>query len=247
MRSSIIFPPSLPIPAVSEHALPLNGGGLVPLCLLRFQASDFDVNWFATHALPCPPSITASVRKRQAEYFHGRLAARQALARYGLAHREVGTGAQREPCWPAGIIGSISHNNHYAAAVALRDSEHGAIGIDIETVLDADGANAVARIAVDAGELEWLERQAGAASMELLLTIVFSAKESFYKAAFPAVGHMFDFSGVRVSGLDLADGMLELELRVNLCATLPAGMRRRVFVRMLDDHTVCTSCDWALA
>ncbi|MET0268012.1 MAG: 4'-phosphopantetheinyl transferase superfamily protein [Duganella sp.] len=227
------------------HGLPLSGGGQVPLCLLRFQAKDFDPSWFASHALPCPPSIAASVRKRQAEYFHGRLAARQALARYGLAHIEVTTGAQREPCWPTGIIGSISHNNDYAAAVALRNSEHGAIGIDIETVLDASGAAAVARIALDAGELEWLRRQAGPASMELLLTMVFSAKESFYKAAFPAVGHIFDFSAVRISALDLAEGALELELCVTLCATLPAGMRRRVLVRMLDARTVCTSCDWA--
>lgn len=244
--ASVDTPRTAPLPELQQRQLPLEGGGSATLCLLPYRVDQFDPSAFATHGLSCPPAIARSVAKRQAEYFHGRLAARQALSRYGMGHLEVGTDALRAPCWPPGIIGSISHNGKYAAAVVLRATEHGAIGIDIETVADADAAAALASVAVDATELAWLRSHADAVPLELLLTLVFSAKESFYKAAFPAVRRIFDFSAVRVSALDLQQGHLEFELREVLCPTLLPGMRRRVRLYRLDADTICTSCNWGL-
>lgn len=238
--------PTLPLPDLRQRQLLLEGGGTATLCLLPFRVDRFELSDFAAHGMVCPPVIARSVAKRQAEYLHGRLAARQALSGYGMGHLEVGTGAMREPCWPPGMIGSISHNRDYAAAVALRDTEHGAIGIDIETVVYGDAAQAVANVATDTGELAWLRSQTGTVPLELLLTLVFSAKESFYKAAFPSVRRMFDFNAVRVTALDLPQGTLEFELRAALCPTLLPGMRQRARLYQLDPHTVCTSCDWQL-
>ncbi|WP_244171285.1 hypothetical protein [Xanthomonas populi] len=79
--------------------------------------------------------MARSVRKRQAEYFFGRLAARQALQHQALVvtgtYPYIATGSSREPIWPAQVIGSISHTNQLAAAAAASSgrSHHPADGV----------------------------------------------------------------------------------------------------------------------
>lgn len=109
-----------------------------PLYALAFDAARFQPQAFAAAAIACPDSIARSVRKRQAEFLFGRLAARLALgAALGpvQAQAEIAIGTAREPCWPAGSLGSISHGDGCAAAVALAAGQHQGIGIDLERLL----------------------------------------------------------------------------------------------------------------
>ena len=229
-------------PGRQQLALPLWDLASATCWLIGFDVRHFDHAAFATQNIDCPLAIARSVPKRQAEFFHGRLAARHALAGFGLGHVQVGTGPQREPLWPPGIIGSISHNDRCAAAVALPASGHGGIGIDIETVADAGASAALAGTVVNAAELAYLRSVPAPATLDQLLTIVFAAKESFYKAAFRSVGKFFDFSAVAVRRLDMARGELEFELCDTLCASLRSGTARQVRFAMLDTTTVFTSC-----
>ncbi len=53
-------------------------------------------------------------------------------------------------------------------------------------------------------------------SLQVALTIAFSAKESFYKAAYATVGRIFDFSAVQVKELDARKQRLTLVLNEDL-------------------------------
>ncbi len=123
-----------------------------------------------------------AVARRAREFAAGRACARRALATLGFADFALRVGEQREPLWPAGVIGSITHTEGLCAAVVARTGELAGLG------LDAERAGRVkpelwGRICLPA-ELRWLQglmpsEQPAAA------TLLFAAKEAFYKAQFP--------------------------------------------------------------
>lgn len=226
----------------------LGGAGRpLDLCLVRFDAAAFQFSSFAAAGIACPAAIAASVRKRQAEFFFGRLAARLALRRIDAALGDVtvGIGAAREPAWPAGVAGSITHDGRFAAAVALRGV--GGVGIDVEAVVAGDALQALTAVAVSPGELDYLRTLAGPLPLATLLTLVFSAKESLYKGAFAAVGRFFDFGAARVSCLDLENRTVALTLQEELPAPFCRGSTWIVDVDFVRDDTVVTSFVWERA
>lgn len=166
--------------------------------------------------------VADAVERRRREFAAGRHCARQALAR--LDGREPGAilvGPQREPLWPAGIVGSITHTVGYcAAAVAPATAEVRSFGIDAEPN---------ARLADDLRDL--ICTPAEQAAHQRLRSIggvdpgmlTFSAKESVYKAWFPLVRTWLDFLDVAV---ELApSGRFAVELQRSAPAgALPADL-----------------------
>ena len=181
---------------------------------------------------------------RQADYFYGRLAARHALDSLGAGHYEVGTGASREPLWPLGIIGSISHNHNYAVAVAIHQKAHGGIGIgiDIESVVTPEARTMLQETVLSDGELAYLRKLRASVSLNTLISLVFSAKESFFKASFNIVGKYFDFDAIEVQHMDLTARSIEFVVKVQLAPQLPVGAIRKVQFIMINASTMLTSC-----
>ena len=85
--------------------------GLPPVLLLDFDASRHTPAAFAQAAIACPAEIARSAPKRQAEFLCGRIAAHEAMRRLGIEYwrAPIGIGRSREPLWPHGVAGSISH------------------------------------------------------------------------------------------------------------------------------------------
>lgn len=214
--------------------------GALSLKLARYDAEGFDLGWFQRDGIFCPDTIIRSVPKRQAEYFFGRLCAREALLAAGLPAQQVLSGPAREPVWPANVIGSITHNARFAAAAIAPKTAYAGIGIDIETVPAPPALAALEQGVLSEAELELLRNGAHQAPLPLLITAVFSAKESFFKACYADVGHYFEFDAVNVRTFDLEQGVIELQQNVHLCPQLPAGMRHRIQLGRLTPDTVCT-------
>jgi 4'-phosphopantetheinyl transferase EntD len=76
--------------------------------------------------------VARAVGQRRAEFTTVRTCARIALGRLGLPPAPLLSGPKREPLWPAGVVGSITHCDGYRAAAVARASEVAAIGIDAE-------------------------------------------------------------------------------------------------------------------
>lgn len=134
----------------------------------------------------------AEVRRR--EFVTGRGCARRALAELGAVAGPVGRGAAREPIWPAGVVGSITHCRGYAAAAVAWAASYRSVGIDAEPNEALDGG-VLAQIASEA-ERGHIARLGGAVCWDRLL---FSAKESLYKAWYPLAGRWLGFEDARVS------------------------------------------------
>ncbi len=145
--------------------------------------------------------------KRKAEFIAGRYCAAKCLEQLGINTLVVEMNADRSPQWPAGVCGSISHSRGVAMAVATCSQEVRGIGIDIENELSVDTAKRISSQILNADELA-LYQQVYAKSLdfERFMTMVFSAKESIYKALYPRVQRFFGFDAVSLVSLEKNDG-----------------------------------------
>ncbi|MEG0007023.1 MAG: 4'-phosphopantetheinyl transferase superfamily protein [Aeromonas sp.] len=206
-------------------ALRLPGLAALPVQRIRFDLAAFTPACFTEQGIALPHTLGRAVAKRQGEFLAGRLAARQALRPFGLADQEVAIGEGRAPCWPVGMEGSISHSQLAGAGMALCAVRPGraGLGLDLEAWLSEEQASQLWPGIVD--KEEWERLAAGAATADLSLaeglTLVFSAKESLFKALYPRVGRYFDFLDASWSAM--GGQTLTLTLKTALAPDLPAG------------------------
>lgn len=139
------------------------------------------------------PYVAGAVEKRRREFTAGRSCARQALAGLGIPAVAVLPGPRREPRWPAGVIGSLTHCQGYSAAAVAYRGTVAALGIDAEP--DMPMPEGVLEQVAGMAELEGLSHLPVGVNWGRLL---FSAKESVYKAWYPATGRWLGFEDVHV-------------------------------------------------
>lgn len=126
-----------------------------------------------------------AVPGRRNEFTLGRTAARQALVQLGVEPPSaIMRGENREPLWPRGITGSITHSEGVAIAAVARKTQIAAIGIDLEKSSRKSNIDISAKIALPA-ELDWID------GSETRLMMLFSAKEALFKALYPLFGDYF--------------------------------------------------------
>jgi len=102
-------------------------------------------------------------------------------------------GERGEPLWPKGIVGSITHCGAWAIAAAASSSAAWTIGIDLESTatVPTDG---VARLICHDTERRWVVEKGNYAKR---LVMLFSAKETAFKALYPACRRFIDFKEVK--------------------------------------------------
>lgn len=140
--------------------------------------------------------VERAVPKRVGEFAAGRACARRALEELGVRDFILRVGAHREPLWPAGIAGSITHTAGFCAAVATHTTLVAALGLDAEH-REAVHRRLWRQIATSE-ELSWLQSLASERAQEMA-TLIFSAKEAFYKCQFAVTCEWLNFSDVSVS------------------------------------------------
>lgn len=183
--------------------------------------------WTPTHvpalaAADLPPELMGAAAKRQREFLAGRASASAALAQLGIHSVGVGIAAGGAPVWPPGIVGSISHTNGLAWAAVARERDAAGVGIDAEPVMADDRAARIAPRLATAGELARAAAQSGF-DRAAALTLLFSAKEAFYKCLYPEVRRAFDYLDVRVDSVEIDRGRITLVLAATLTNTWRTG------------------------
>ena len=173
-------------------------------------------------------AVAGAVDRRRHEYATVRACARQALHALGHSHAKwiaIPSGADREPLWPEGYVGSLSHSSQLCcAAVALQSSTQ-SLGIDVECNVEMDSSM------IDAicspAEIDEASRVQAISPNQFSL-LAFSAKEAFYKAYFPLTRHFLDFADVllKLQSGDKSGGTFSISLR----AGLPLSGREGRFV-----------------
>ena len=157
--------------------------------------------------------------KRYKDFSTGRWCARQAMTRLGIAHKPICAGTMREPIWPEGITGSISHTtNYYCAAIS---KEKRSIGVDAQT-LDETLTLDEFTLILTHNEISSIKEQCKKNYYEGL-TIAFSCKESIFKSLYPITKQFFDFKDVFIR-LDFNKFLFTAILLTNLSSEFGVGI-----------------------
>jgi 4'-phosphopantetheinyl transferase EntD len=141
-------------------------------------------------------AVVRAVAKRIHEFAGGRACARAALSQLGYGAIALPVGADRAPRWPRGIAGSITHTDGFCAAVVARTAQMRALGLDAEP--GSSVKPHLWRRICTAEELALLESQDEPTALGTA-TLMFSAKEAFYKCQHALTAQWLGFSDIRVS------------------------------------------------
>ncbi|MEV7727464.1 4'-phosphopantetheinyl transferase superfamily protein [Streptomyces sp. NPDC087917] len=142
--------------------------------------------------------VAGAVAARRAEFTGVRACARAALDRLGVAPAPLLPGPGGAPVWPDGIVGSLTHCRGYRGAAVARAGELRTIGCDAEPdePLPRPGMLDMIALPVERARLRALRLRDPSICWDRLL---FSAKESVYKAWYPLTGRWLDFEEAAVT------------------------------------------------
>lgn len=156
--------------------------------------------------------VARAVRKRRQEFATVRMCARRALAGIGVAPLPLLHGARGAPVWPEAVVGSMTHCAGYRAAAVARSRDILTIGLDAEVnhPLPSRGVLEAVTVAEERAQITSLAIRRPDVCWDRL---VFSAKESVYKAWFPLTGRWLDFDEAEIR-LDPGAGTFTAALRV---------------------------------
>ncbi|MBO3744792.1 4'-phosphopantetheinyl transferase superfamily protein [Streptosporangiaceae bacterium NEAU-GS5] len=135
--------------------------------------------------------VARAVDKRRREFATVRRCARTALADLGFPAAPILRGARGAPTWPSGVVGSMTHCDGYRAAAVAHESAVPTIGLDAEPNEPLpDGVLGMVSLPEEHG---WLKELGAAAPHVRWDRLLFSAKESVYKAWFPLTRRWLGF------------------------------------------------------
>lgn len=136
-------------------------------------------------------SLTVSYDAARDASGAARHVARQLVATLERGRKPIVRSAAGAPLWPAGLVGSLAHDDHFAVAAVARVSSFSALGIDVEPAepLPADVASIV-RMAGDVTD---------GVEESLASRALFSAKEAVYKAVFPRDGIILGYEDIAIN------------------------------------------------
>lgn len=184
-----------------------------------FAPDRFHPDLYRVLNIHAPENLGNWTPKRQAEFLAGRLLARMGQGAIGRRPGSVHMGQDRAPRWPCGVTGSISHSNRHCACIIVPQGS-GDPGIDVETVASGSKLKALQAKAMTDRERAEL---ASAQDPALLATLVFSAKETLFKALYPTVQRFFGFHCAELAAAP-GTAHVSLALTQSLHPNLPRGL-----------------------
>lgn len=158
-----------------------------------------------------PEGLQNAAPIRRSEFIAGRYCAYRAGIALGAEIMDLPASKERAPIWPRGILGSISHSRSMAIACVGRERELRSVGIDTEELVSAETMESIKGTISNPGEALVLEK--GGVSGPIGLTILFSAKESLFKALWPLYQTFFDFKEAGLTSLSLEGGTFSFKVK----------------------------------
>ncbi|MCU7917151.1 MAG: 4'-phosphopantetheinyl transferase superfamily protein [Candidatus Thiodiazotropha sp. (ex Epidulcina cf. delphinae)] len=177
--------------------------------------------------------IEGAVEKRQREFRAGRHAAHAALDRLNAPSAPLLRGEKRQPLWPTGFLGSITHCRDACVAVCAEKGDIVSLGIDVEPLTPLP--EGIARYINTAQEEQFMRRHDS-----LPGRLIFSAKESLYKCYYPLLQHYFGFHSVSLN-IDIPEQRFHFTPTPENHTRFPGSLNFHGSYWVEDDH-LYTGC-----
>ncbi len=174
----------------------------------------FDDLLFAKHQIHCPNELSTSVPKRKCSFFIGRYLAKKIFLALSEPLYCVAIGVHRQPIWPQGWLGSLSHTDNFAMVLLTKDQGKHFVGVDVEHIIQKQEAEEISSSIHSIEEASYLI-DSGITS-DLATSLIFSAKESLFKATYPYIKHYFGFECARITSINRQREEMSIELSENM-------------------------------
>ncbi len=224
----------------SIDAIRLNSQCPFSIYLAEYHIKSFKPELFASESIKPPANFYKCVEKRLAEYLAGRCCAQKALQSLGILGFDILSAEDRSPVWPTKIAGSITHSSRFAAAACTLDFNVG-VGIDIEKVFHAKQLRLEEHIC-SSNEISYLQSLQSKLDINTLFTLVFSAKESLYKALYPTINLFFSFDFIEVISIDLDHSIVTFHVAKNIGNKIISGTQFNCYYQMINNTHCLTYC-----
>lgn len=171
------------------------------LVYCEFNQQYFDMKLFEELSIMLPTQLQSYPTVRQSEFLAGRYAAKVALAAISekLYLEQVAIGERKEPIFPKGLIGTLTHSDTIVMCAVTSSKNLRFVGIDIEPIMTKTDFSGIGGKVYFSRELQLLT--AKGISKEIAATLIFSAKESIFKAFSNQIHHGIDFHRFELSEL----------------------------------------------
>jgi 4'-phosphopantetheinyl transferase EntD len=176
-----------------------------------------------------------AVAGRRALFALGRAAARDALLELGFEAVGVGRGEGGEPLWPDDVVGAISHSQDVAVAIVGHRTDYVGLGVDVEEPARGPTARA-ARLVCRPNEMAWVDPESGTQR----LTMLFSAKEAIFKAAYPIQRVWLGFADAELRWIEERD-VFVAEILKSVGDGYPVGLELQVNCTLGPDWVLSTA------
>ncbi|WP_353667985.1 4'-phosphopantetheinyl transferase superfamily protein [Marinomonas sp. THO17] len=205
----------------NQTTVHLGAHGAACIHHVRFQSGDLIAQNIHPD-IPKPAEYNRWRIKRKETFLAGRMAVRSAQQALGLTHFDVLRGGDGAPIWPSHILGSVSHTENEAIALMIdaRQSSLMGVGVDLEKI--NSGSQLEDESMIGLPEEFRILHSIGFQS-ECARLLLFSLKESVYKALYPSVGQFFDFLDVALEAEQ--EGVFSLLVQRDLSEKIAMGCR----------------------
>src|SRR5690606_28989721 len=168
--------------------------------VLRFSLDGVLEDAFRVYDIPLPRRLVNASDHRRAEYLAGRIGAQKLLQHFDSSLCVPLMADDRAPSWPSSFCGAISHDRDFASAAVIK-MHHGRVGIDIESLSPKIALDTISQRIASAREIDTLANSRDLLS-DHVLPLLFSAKESAYKAFPRDLQQHLDFHSIELREID---------------------------------------------
>ncbi|MEO3990774.1 4'-phosphopantetheinyl transferase family protein [Pseudocitrobacter cyperus] len=204
--------------------------------VLRFAWDGALDDEFRIYDVPLPRRLVNASEQRRAEYLAGRIGAQKLLQNFDISLRAPLMADNRAPSWPSSYRGAISHDRNFASAAVIK-MHHGQVGIDIESLSPKIALDTISQRIASAREIDTLANSRDLSS-DHILPLLFSAKESAYKAFPPEFQPHLDFHSVELHEIDPHLQQFTFSLTHTLNHEYEAGFRFKGWYAFLGNRVL---------
>lgn len=156
-----------------------------------------------------PLKIAQACVERKNEYLCGRVLAQAVLNHHFGLDQPITSMHEPLPIWPTHVLGSISHSQNKLIVALSNNAIY--LGIDIEHWVASEFAQESAHLILTPSEFDlWKGKAAEVFDFARYMSLIFSIKESLYKAVYPTAKQYIDFLEASIVDINFENQTLML-------------------------------------
>jgi len=162
-----------------------------------------------------PLKIAQARVERKNEYLCGRVLAQAVLNHHFSLDQPITSMHEPLPIWPSHVLGSISHSQNKLIVALSNNAIY--LGIDIEHWVTSEFAKESAHLILTPSEFAlWKTRACEFFDFAGYVSLIFSIKESLYKAVYPTAKQYIDFLEASIIDINFENQTLTLNFLLEI-------------------------------